>query len=98
MSLMLIIVLIIRIIKTMCFNTNILIEDLKGKLAESRWPLSVHNFLNSSYFHKIFSMHLKKGSVYLYTKTFLLPLLYFWIYNPSPNGKIIYLIADQAHL
>ena len=47
--------------------------------------------------HKIFGMHPKKGLVYLYTKNFLPPLLYFWIYNPSPNGQMISLIGAQVH-
>ena len=43
-------------------------------------------------------MHLQKGLVYLCTKRFLLPLLHFWNYNPSPNGQIISFIGTQAHL
>ena len=36
---------------------------------------------NSGYFHKIFGTHLLKGSFYFYSKN-VLPLLYFWNYNP----------------
>ena len=95
---MFIIILIIRIIKAKCFNNTFLMVDLKEKLPQSRWSLSVHNFLNSGYFHKIFGMHFKKGLVYLYTKKILPPLLHFWIYYPSPNGKITSFIGDQVHL
>ena len=62
------------------------------------WSLSAHNFLTFGYFHKIFGMHFKKGLVYFYTKKILPPLLYFWIYNPSPNGQITSLTGAQAHL
>ena len=43
-------------------------------------------------------MHLQKGLFYLCTKKFLLPLLHFWNYNPSPNGQIIFFTGAQAHL
>ena len=46
---------------------------------------------------KDFGMDLQKGSVYLNTKSFLSPLLYFWNYNPFPNGQIVFLIGVQAH-
>ena len=94
MSSMFIITLIIRIIKTTCFNN----AELEGKLSYSRWSLSALNFPSSGYFHKIFGMHLLKGLVYLSTKKFLLPLLHFWDYNPSPNGQIMSFIGAQAHL
>ena len=98
MSSIFIIILIIRIIKTTCFNNTILMAELKGKLSQSRWFLSAHNFPNSGYFHKIFGMHLKKRSVHLYIKRFLPRLLNFSIYKPSPNGQIISLIGAQPHL
>ena len=47
-----------------------------------------HNFPNSRYFHKIFGIHLQKDLFYFSTKKFLTQLLYFWNYNPSPNGQI----------
>ena len=37
-------------------------------------------------------MHLQKVSVYFCTQTSLPLFLYFWNYNPSPNGQIISLI------
>ena len=43
-------------------------------------------------------MHLEKGLVYLCTKYFLLPLLHFWNYNPSPNRQIISFISAKALL
>ena len=95
---MLINILIIGISKTMYFDNTILMAELAGKLPQSRCSLSAHNFSNSGYFHKIFAMHLKKGSGYFDTKTFLPPLLYFWIYNPFPNGQIVSLITAQVHL
>ena len=98
MSSLFVIILIIRIIKTACFNKTILMAKLEGKLPESKWSLSAHNVPSSGYFHKIFGMHLQKGLVYLCTKKFLLLFLYFWNYNPSPNGQIISLIGAQAHL
>ena len=98
MSSMFIIVLIVCMIKTTCFNNTILIAELEGKLPQSRWSLSAHNFPSSSYFHKIFGMRLWKGLVYLSIKTFLPPLVYFWDYKPSANGQIISLIGSQAHL
>ena len=61
------------------------------------WSLSANNFPNSGYFQKIFGMHIKKVSVYFFTKKFIPPLLYFWIYIPSPNGQIISLIGAQEH-
>ena len=63
-----------------------------------RWPLSAHNFPNSGYFHEIFGTHFQKGLVYFYPKEFLPLLLYFWNYNPSPNGQIVSLIDAQTHL
>ena len=39
---------------------------------------------------------LKVGGLFLPT-IFLLLLLYFWNYNPSPNGQIVSLIGAQAH-
>ena len=42
-------------------------------------------------------MHLQKGLVYLYTKTFLPLLLHFWNYNLSPNGQVISLTGVQVH-
>ena len=82
MSSMFIILLIIRIINTTSFNNALLMV--------SRW--------SSDYFHKIFGMHLQKGSIYLFNKTFLPPALYFWNYNPFPNGQTISLIGAQAIL
>ena len=41
-------------------------------------------------------MHLQKGLVYLYTKTFLPLLLHFWNYDLSPNGQMISLVGAQA--
>ena len=67
---MFIIIIIIRIIKTTCFNNTILMAELEGKLSWSRWSLSAHNSPSSGYFHKIFCMHLQKGLIYLCTKTF----------------------------
>ena len=75
MSSMFIIILIICIIKTTCFDNIILMAELEGKLTLSRWSLFAHNFSNSPYFHKIFGMRLKKGSVSFYSKKFLPPLL-----------------------
>ena len=89
---MFIIVLITRIIKTTCFNNTILMTKFEGKLP------STHNFPTSGYFHKIFGKHLQKGLVYLCTKMFLPPFLFFWNYNVSPNGQIISLVGAQAHL
>ena len=43
-------------------------------------------------------MHFQKGLVYHRAKMFLLPLLYFWSYNPSPNVQIIFLVGSQGHL
>ena len=43
-------------------------------------------------------MRLQKGLLYFCTKHFLPALLYFWNYNPSPNGQIVSLIWAQAHL
>ena len=89
MSSVFIIILIIHIIKTASFNKTILMVELEGKSLLSRWYLLAGNFPSSSYFHKIFGMHLQKGLVYLYTKKFLPLLLHFWNYNLSPNGKVI---------
>ena len=93
MSSMFIIMFIIGIIKTTYFDNTILMPELEGKLHQSRWYLFVDNFPNSGYFYNIFDMHLKKGSVYFYTKKSLPPLLCVSIYNPSPNGQIISLIG-----
>ena len=93
-----IIILIIRIIKTTCFDSAILIAELKGKVSQSRWSLSAHNFPNSGYFHEIFATHFQKVLVYFYTKKFLPLLLYIWNYNPSPNGQILSLIDSQTQL
>ena len=98
MSSMFIIILIIRIIKTTCFNNTILMTKLEEKFPESRWSLSVHNFPSSGYFQKIFGMHLQKGLIYLCTKKSLPPYLYFWNYNPSPHGEIFSLVGNQARL
>ena len=73
-------------------------EKLEGKLPQSKRSLSDPNFLSSGYFHKIFGVHLQKGLLYLCFKKFLPLLLYFWNYNPSPNGQIVSLIGAQAHL
>ena len=43
-------------------------------------------------------MHLQKGLVYLSAKMFLLLLLHFWNYKPSPNGQIMSFIGAEAHL
>ena len=51
---MLIIILIICITKTACFDNIILMEKLEGKVAESKWTLYAHKFPNSGYFNKIF--------------------------------------------
>ena len=93
-----ILILINGIIKTMCFNNTILMAEVEVKLLQSRWSLSVHNFHNCGFFHKIFGMCLQKNSAYLCTQKFLPSLLYFWNYNPSFNGQIISLIGAQAHL
>ena len=98
MSSLFVIILIIRMIKTACFNKTILMAKLEGKLPQSKWSLSAHNVPSSGYFHKIFGMHLQKGLAYLFCKKFLPSLSYFWNYNPSPNGQIISLIGAQAHL
>ena len=84
--------LIIRMIKTTCFSNTILMVRLERKIP------SALNFPGSSYFHKIFGMHLQKGLVYHYTKMFLLSLLHFWNYSLSPNGQIISFTGAQAHL
>ena len=98
MSSIFIIILIIRIIKTTCLGNTILMLELEVKLPQSTWSLFAHNFPNSDYLHKIFGMLLTNGSVYFYTKKHIPPLLYFCIYNPSPNGKIVSLTSTQAHL
>ena len=49
-------------------------------------------------FIRLLACNLRKASVYFYTKTHLLPLLFFFIYNPSLNGQIISLIGAQEHL
>ena len=98
MSSMFIIILIICIIKATCFNNTTLTAELEGKLPKSRWSLSAHNFLSSGQFHNIFGIHLQKGLIYLCTKKFLPPVLYFSIYNPSPNGQIVSLVGAQIHL
>ena len=77
--------------KTTCFNNTISKAEHEGKLPQSRWSFSAHNFSNSGYFHKIFGMHFQEGLFFLYTS----PLLYFWNYNPSLNGQIISLIGAQ---
>ena len=76
----------------------ILIAELEGKVPQSRWSLSAHNFSNSGYFYEIFDTHFQKGSVYFYIKKISWLLLYFWNYNPSPNEQIVSLIDDQTHL
>ena len=58
-------------------NTILMVELEKKFLNTGGWFPSAHNFRNASYFHKIFSTHLYKGSVYLYTKQFLSQLLHF---------------------
>ena len=60
MSPILIIILIICIIKTTCFNNTILMAELEGKLPYSRWSLSAHNFPSSGYFHKIVGITFRK--------------------------------------
>ena len=95
---MIIIKVSIRTIKTTCFDNNILMAELEGKVSESKWSLSACNFPNSGYFHKILGSNLQKGSIYFYTKKNLPLLLYFWNYNSSPNGQIISLIDAQLHL
>ena len=97
MSFMFVIILIICIIKKTFFNNTILMAELKIKVHQSRWSLSAHNFPIFGYFHKIFGMHLQKGSVHFYTQKFLHVLLYFWNYNPSPNRQIMSLIDALAH-
>ena len=94
-SSMFIIILIFCTIKTTCFRNTLLRPELERKLPENSC-LSAHNFCNSCHFYKIYGMHLKKSLVNFYNKTFLPPLVYFWIYNPSPIGQIIFLIG--AHL
>ena len=98
MSSMFFVILIICIIKAKCFSNTTLTAELEGKLPKSMWPLSPYNFLSSGYFHNIFGIHLQKVLIYLCTKMFLPPVLYFSIYNPSPNGQIISLVGAQLHL
>ena len=90
--------MIIRIIKTTCFENAILMAELEGKLLESSWYLFAHNFPNSGYFYKIFGTYLQKGLIYFYTKEFLPQLLFFLSYNLSLNGQTFSLIDAQAHL
>ena len=59
----------------MDFGDTVLIAELEGKLSLYKWSLS-HNFPSSCYFHKIFSMHFQKSSVYLCTKKFPFTLLF----------------------
>ena len=92
---MFIIRLIIHIIKTKCFNNTIIMGKFERKLPQSKWSLFSHKFPSSSYFHKIFGMHLQKGLAYLFFEKFLPSLLCFWNYS---NGQIISLIGAQAHL
>ena len=65
MSSVFIIILIIHIIKTASFNKTILMVELEGKSLLSRWSLLTDDLSSSSYFYKIFGMHLQKGLVYL---------------------------------
>ena len=51
--------------------------ELEGKVPQSRWYVSTHNFTNSGNFYKSFGTRLKKGLVYFYTKKILPLLLYF---------------------
>ena len=95
---MFIIISIICIIKTTSFNSTVLMAELVATLPLSRWSLSARNFPFSGHFHKVLGMHLQKSLIYLCTNKFLPPLLYFWNYNPSPNGQIILLVGTQAHL
>ena len=53
-SMFIIMRIIIRIIKTRCFEYTVSTAKLEGKLASRRWSLSAHNFPNSGYFHKNF--------------------------------------------
>ena len=62
---------IIHLIKTMCFHNTILMAHLEVKVPYNRWSLSAHNFHNSGYSHKLFSMHPQKGLVYFYNKRIL---------------------------
>ena len=84
-SMFIIMWIIMRIIKTSCFGKIILMAWLEDKVGVLFFS---HNFPNSGYFHKIFCMHFQKDLLYFSTKTFLTQLLYFWNYNPSPNGQI----------
>ena len=63
-SMFVIIIIIIRITKTTCFDNNILIAELKGNVPHSRWSLSAHNVPNSGYFHEILRTYFQEGSVY----------------------------------
>ena len=56
------------------------------------------NFTSPGYFHKIFGMQLQKVLLYLCTKKFVPPLLYFSNYNLSTNGQIISLLGAPVHL
>ena len=62
-----IIILIILIVKTTCFDNTVLMAEPKEKLPYGSWSISAHNFPNSGYSHKTFDMQLQKGLVYLYT-------------------------------
>ena len=86
MLFMFVIILIICIIKTTSFDKTILMAELKGKVPLSRWSLSANNLPNSGYFHKTFGTHLQKSLVYLQAQKFLQLLLFFWNYNPPPDG------------
>ena len=89
MSSMFIIILIIRIIKTTCFNNTILIAELEGKPLNvgvlflpltSPVPVTLTRFLTRT-FRKVWSTFALKRN-----------------YNPSPNGQIISFIGAQVHL
>ena len=59
-SMFIIIILIICIIKTTCFDSTILIAELDGKIPYSRWSPSADDFPNSGYFLEIFSHIFRK--------------------------------------
>ena len=87
LSMFIIMRIIIRIVKTPCFENTVLMGELEEKIPWKRWPLSAPNFPNSGYYHKTFGTHLQKGLVYFYTKK-ILPQLFFF-------GIITHLLMDK---
>ena len=77
-------ILIIRLIKTKCFDSTVLMVELEGKVPLSRLSLACHNFPKT--FTRILARIFKKYSLFFYTKMFLPLLLCFWNFNPSPYG------------